>query len=326
MDDRILTNRELCWMVIVNPKAGMGHGLRDWPIISNQLNKAGVLFTCVFTEKKYHAVELTVKAINEGYRRIVAIGGDGTVNEIVNGIFIQKQVAATEILLAVVPVGTGNDWVRMYGIPKQYSEAVKSIMEAKTVRQDVGLITYVETMITHRRYMANMAGIGFDAIANRHFNKMKDEGKQGRWLYVIGALRALISYQSKRFVIKVDGKVFFDADMFSASIGIGPYNGGGMLPSPAAIFDDGLFDLTVIKRLNKLWLFHSIKKLYNGKIYSHPKVIAGQAKHISVESFPESPIEIDGEALGFSPFTFEIVPQAISVVVSERFYRERARE
>ncbi|MDR2562453.1 MAG: diacylglycerol kinase family lipid kinase [Prevotellaceae bacterium] len=306
------------WMVIVNPKAGMGYGLRDWPLISNQLNREGVKFTCVFTEKKYHAVELAVKAVNDGYRKIVAIGGDGTVNEIVNGIFIQKIVPTTDILLAVVPVGTGNDWVRMFGIPKAYSEAVKTIVECKTVRQDVGLITYVETMITHKRYMANMAGIGFDAMANRHFNKMKDEGRKGRGLYIAGALKALIQYKNKRFKIVIDDQVFFDDYMFSATIGIGPYNGGGMLPMPAAVFDDGLFDLTVIKRLRKLSVFKGFNKLYNGKIYSHPKVLASQGKNIRIESFPESPIEIDGEAMGFSPFTFEIIPRSISVVISEK--------
>lgn len=306
------------WMIIVNPKAGLGYGLRDWPVISNQLNKSGVEFTCVFTEKKYHAVELAVKAVNDGYRKIVAIGGDGTVNEIVNGIFIQKKVPTTEILLAVIPVGTGNDWVRMYGIPKYYSDAVKAIVDSYTVKQDVALITYTETLITHKRYMANVAGIGFDAIANRYFNKMKDNGKKGKGLYIIGVLKALFKYKSKHFRIKADNEVFFDDYMFNASIGIGPYNGGGMKPMPAAKFDDGLIDITVVKKINKLWLLRSFRKLYNGRIYTHPKIIATQAKRIEIESFPPSPIEIDGEALGFSPFVFEIIPQSITVVVSQK--------
>lgn len=310
---------KLSWMVIVNPKAGMGYGLRDWPLISNQLNKCGVEFTCVFTEKKYHAVELTVKAINDGYRKIVAVGGDGTVNEIVNGIFIQKQVATTDILLAVIPVGTGNDWVRMFGVPQHYSEAVKAIVETCTVCQDVALIGYTETRVTHRRYMANVAGIGFDAIANRYFNKMKDEGRKGRGLYIVGVIKALLKYKSKRFIIKLDNEVFFDGYMFNASIGIGPYNGGGMNPMPAAVFNDGLIDITIVRRINKLWMLGSFRKLYNGKIYTHPKVLAAQARRIEVESFPPSPIEIDGEALGFSPFVFEVVPESITVVVSSKF-------
>ncbi|MDR0560437.1 MAG: diacylglycerol kinase family lipid kinase [Prevotellaceae bacterium] len=312
------------WIVIVNPKAGSGYGLRDWPVISNQLNKSGVEFTCVFTEKKYHAVELTVKGINDGYRKIVAVGGDGTVNEIVNGIFIQKKVPTTEIYLAVIPVGTGNDWVRMYGIPQHYSESVRAIVEACTVRQDVGLITYTETLITHKRYMANVAGIGFDAVANRYFNRMKDEGRKGKSLYIMGVLKALLKYKSKRFRIKIDDEVYFDDYMFNASVGIGPYNGGGMNPMPAAVFNDGLIDITIIRKIHKLWVMKSFRKLYNGKIYTHPRVTATQGKRIEVESFPESPIEIDGEALGFSPFVFEVVPESITVVVSRKFLEENA--
>jgi YegS/Rv2252/BmrU family lipid kinase len=313
--------KKISWMVIVNPKAGLGHGLKDWPIISNQLNRSGVEFSCVFTEKKYHAVELTVKAINDGYHKIVVIGGDGTVNEVVNGIFIQKLVPTTDIKLAVIPAGTGNDWVRMYGIPKVYSEAVKAIVSERTILQDVGLISYHETMITHKRYMANVAGIGFDAMVNRRFNKLKDEGKSGKWLYLTSVLKALFKYRSKRFKITVDGKEFFDTDMFSATVGIGKYNGGGMLPMPAAVVDDGLFDITVIKNVAKLGVMWDFKKLYNGRIYKHPKVIATQAKRIEIESYPESPIEVDGEALGYSPFTFELVPCSICVVVGEKYQK-----
>lgn len=313
------TREKSSWMVIVNPKAGQGHGLKDWPIISNQLNSSGVEFSCVFTEKKYHAVELTVKAVNDGYRKIIVVGGDGTVNEVVNGIFIQKIVPTTQIMLAVVPAGTGNDWVRMYGIPKAYSEAVKAIVAGRTILQDVGLISYHETMITHKRYMANVAGIGFDAMVNRRFNRLKEEGRSGRWLYLTSTLKALFKYRAKRFRIKVDGKEFFDSTMFSATVGIGKYNGGGMLQMPAAVVDDGLFDLTVIKKVTKLGVMWDFKKLYNGRIYKHPKVIATQAKKIEIESFPESPIEVDGEALGFSPFTFELVPQSICVVVGEKY-------
>ena len=114
------------WLVIVNPKAGSGRGLKDWPIISNQMYNSSLRFTCVFTEHKYHAVELTVKAINDGFRNIVAVGGDGTIHEVVNGIFIQKKVPTTDISLAVIPTGTGNDWIRMFGISKTIRRKTRS--------------------------------------------------------------------------------------------------------------------------------------------------------------------------------------------------------
>ena len=307
------------WMVIVNPKAGSGHGLTDWPIISNQMNRSGVEFTCVFTEHKYHAVELTVKAINDGYRRIVAIGGDGTVNEIVNGIFIQQATPTTDVALAVIPAGTGNDWVRMFGIPKTYSEAVQAIVDKRTTLQDVGLITFHETKVKHTRYMANAAGMGFDAMVNRCFNRLKDEGRVGKWLYIRSTLKVLFAYKSKHFKIRVDAEPMYDNDVFSALVGIGKYNGGGLMQTPNAVVDDGLFDITVIKRINLFSVIRHFRKLYNGKLYNYSKVMAKQGKRITIETIPESPIEIDGEAMGYSPFTFELVPQSIRVVVGTKF-------
>ena len=303
------------WMVIVNPKAGSGRGLTDWPIISNQMNKAGIDFSCVFTEHKYHGVELTVKAVNDGYRKIVAIGGDGTINEIVNGLFIQQKVKPSEISLAVIPAGTGNDWLRMFGIPNTYSKAVQSIVEHRTILQDVGLVTFYETRIKHQRYLANVAGMGFDALVNRFFNRLKEEGHYSKSMYLRGTFRTLFSYRAKHFVVKVDDKLMYDGAVFTAAVGIGKFNGGGMNQMPNAVIDDGLFDVTVVKRMNPLKVLYHFRKLYNGKIYTIPKVMARQGKCIAVETTPESPIEIDGEAMGYSPFTFELLPQSIKVVV-----------
>ena len=310
------------WMVIVNPKAGTGKGLTDWPVISNQMYRNGLAFTCVFTEKKYHAVELTVKAINDGFRKIVAIGGDGTVNEIVNGIFIQKKTLPSEISLAVIAVGTGNDWVRMLGIPKTYQEAIRAIVAKRTILQDVGLISFYEAKVKHQRYMANVAGMGFDAKVNRVFNRLKDEGRHGKWLYITSMAKTLFVYRSKKFTIKVDEKtVFHNVDVFSANVGIGKYNGGGMMQLPQAEIDDGLFDVTVIKKMNKLKIITHFKKLFNGKIYKLSNILPLQGKRIEVISRPETTIEIDGEALGYCPFTFELIPQSISVVVGENYQK-----
>jgi YegS/Rv2252/BmrU family lipid kinase len=305
-------------MVIVNPKAGSGKGLSDWPIISNQMNRNGIDFSCVFTERKYHAVELAVKAINDGYRKLVAIGGDGTINEIVNGLFIQQKVKPADVSLAVIPAGTGNDWLRMFGIPETYSKAVQSIVDHHTILQDVGLITFYETRIKHQRYMANVAGLGFDAMVNRLFNHLKDEGRYSKNMYLRGTFRTLLSYHAKLFTVTVDDQLLFKGNVFSAAVGIGKYNGGGMNQMPNAVIDDGLFDVTIVKQLNPLKVLYHFRKLYNGKIYRIPKVLAQQGKRIVIDTQPESPIEIDGEAMGYSPFTFELIPKSIKVVISRK--------
>lgn len=303
------------WMVIVNPKAGSGRGLKDWPVISNQMYNSGVRFTCVFTEHKYHAVELTVKAINDGFRNIVAVGGDGTIHEVVNGIFIQRAVATTEISLAVIPAGTGNDWIRMYGISKTYSLAVRSIVEKRAVLQDVSRVSFYETRVQHTRYMANVAGLGYDAVVNLKYNHLKDEGRYGKWLYIRSTVQTFLGFRSKRFRIVTDGEEFYNGMVFSGAVGIGKYNGGGMQQTPHAAVDDGLMDLTIIRKMSKLRIIRNFRLLYSGNIYGIPKVLFKQAKRIEIETWPETRIEIDGEAVGTSPFVFELVPHAIRVVV-----------
>ena len=307
------------WIVIVNPKAGSGRGLKDWPIISNQMYNSNLKFTCLFTEHKYHAIELTVKAINDGFRNIVAIGGDGTIHEVVNGIFIQKSVPTTEISLAVIPAGTGNDWIRMFGISKTYSEAVKSLVEKRTVLQDVAKVSYYETRVQHTRYMANVAGLGYDAVVNMKYNNLKDEGKYGKGLYLRSAFHTFARFSPIKFNIKADGKEFYNGMVFSGAVGIGKYNGGGMQQTPYAAVDDELMDLTIIRKMSKLRIIRNFRLLYSGNIYSIPKVIHAQCKRLEIETWPESRIEIDGEAVGTSPFTFELVPHAIKVVVGVNY-------
>ena len=117
------------WFVVVNPISGGGRGLGDFPKISHLLRENGIEHDPVFTEHRYHATELTVEAANRGYRKIIVVGGDGTLNEVVNGLFIQKQCEPKSILLAVIAVGTGNDLVRTFGIPRNYTAAIRAIKE-----------------------------------------------------------------------------------------------------------------------------------------------------------------------------------------------------
>ena len=307
------------WMVIVNPKAGSGRGLKDWPVISNQMYNSGLRFTCVFTEHKFHAIELTVKAIKDGFRHIVAVGGDGTIHEVVNGIFIQKEVPTTDIFLAVIPAGTGNDWIRMYGISSTYSEAVDALVQKRTVLQDVGRVEFFETRVPHVRYMANVAGLGFDAVVNLKYNNLKDQGKYGKSLYLRSTLSTFLKYTSKHFEIKADGEPFYKGMVFSGAVGIGKFNGGGMQQTPNAAVDDGLMDLTIITHMSKIKVLRNFNMLFSGKIYSLPSVLFRQCKTIEINTNPETRIEIDGEAVGTSPFRFELVPKSIRVVVGHSY-------
>src|SRR5512133_2376526 len=130
------------WLVIVNPNAGNGKGEKDWNKIAEFLEKENVSYTVKFTERKGHAIQITLGAISEGYRKFITVGGDGTLNEVVNGVFTSKNCSSNEISLSLIPVGTGNDWGRMFGIPLDYEKAVKIISENKILSHDAGLVSY----------------------------------------------------------------------------------------------------------------------------------------------------------------------------------------
>ncbi len=307
------------WFAIVNPVAGSGKGLTDWPLISKLLRDHHIPHEYVFTERKYHAIELAVEAVNNGFRKILVVGGDGTIHEVVNGLFIQKQVPTQEVLLSVIAVGTGNDWIRMFGIPLKYSEAIKAIVAGHSFLQDVGTISYYKASYKQSRYMANVAGVGFDAYVNRRYNHLKEEGVKGKWMYIWSTLKAVLSYSSTGVKMWVDDQLVVNDLVYSATIGIGKYNGGGMLQVPDAVADDGLLDLTIIRNISKVGVMSRFRSLYNGKIYKLKTTSLNRGRRIRIESSPEIAVEVDGEALGYSPFEFEIIDRAVRVVVAERF-------
>lgn len=306
------------WFAIVNPKAGSGQGLTDWPLIKELLERKGIEFDFALTQRRYHAVELTVNAISNGFRKILAVGGDGTLNEVVNGVFIQKNVKTTDILIGVVGVGTGNDWQRMYDIPASYQDKIPSLIKENTFLQDVGRVEYVESGIKHTRYFANAAGVGFDAEVARSTNKLKEQGRRGTLLYMYSLLKTLLGYRSTHISLSIDGRKI-STRTFSLTLGIGRYNGGGMMQVPNALTNDGLFDITIIRKINRLDVIRNIYRLYNGTILKHPKIKGYQGRSITISSDPPINLEVDGESLGNSPFTFSIVPQSIRVLVGAEF-------
>ncbi len=316
---RDLTDR---WFVIVNPVAGSGRGLIDFPQISRLLRNDDIRHDAVFTEHKHHATELTVTAANQGYRRIIVIGGDGTLNEVVNGLFIQKAVEPREMLLAVIAVGTGNDWVRTFGIPQHYSEAIRAIREERSFLQDVGTVTYTESHYTQTRYMANVAGLGFDAHVISTFNHLKIKGYKGGWMYLYSILKSYFRYKSSGARIWVDDEVVFNDLMFSLAIGICKYNGGGVQQLPTALADDGLLDLTIIRPVHWWHIVFRLKKLFNGDIYQIGHVIHAQGRKVRIEAAPLIQLEADGELMGGTPVEVNIRQRAIRVVVTREFLGE----
>lgn len=304
------------WFVIVNPNAGRRKGEKDWLEIAALLNEADIKFTNVFTEHPNHAVKLARKYIESGYRKIIVVGGDGTLNEVLNGVYTQKKYPPREITLAMISVGTGNDWGRSFNIPMGYREAIEVIRQFKTKPQDVGRVNYMQNDLPKHRHFINMAGLGFDAMVAKRTNKVKQEGKGGPFSYLISLFTSLISYQSIKSRVIVDG-LKTNADVFSMSVAICRFNGGGMMQAPDAIPDDGLFDITIITRVSRFMVIRSVKKLYDGTFLKMPQVLTFRGAKVEIESEPALFLETDGESLGHTPMQFEIIPLGINVVVAD---------
>jgi len=303
------------WMVIVNPNAGNGKGSKDWGIISGLLKSFDLDFEFCFTERRHHAIELTFEAVKSGYRKFIGVGGDGTMNEIVNGIFEQSLVSTNEMTIAMIPVGTGNDWGRLFGIPGDYRSAVEIIRRGTTTLHDAGLLWYYHGTLREKRYFINIAGLGFDALVVKRTNIQKDRGRVTKMAYMWNLLRSLISYRYTSTEACIDGEKVIN-DTFTISLGIGKYSGGGMMQTPHAVYNDGLFDVTIIKRMRKGEIIRNLKRLYNGTVYDHPKILWYRGSKIKIDSDPLIHVEADGESLGHSPIDFEIIQKSVNVVIN----------
>jgi len=305
------------WFAIVNPNAGNGKGGKDWNRISDILTKNDIRFEKKTTGRKGQATEFTREMIAGGYRKIISIGGDGTLHEVINGIFTQDHCPAKEIILGLIPVGTGNDWGRMFGIPLIYEGAVKVIREGKLLLHDIGVIDYFHGEEKAKTYFINIAGLGFEAVVVKKTNKQKDKGMSNKAIYFYNLLSSLVSYRNTSVEITIDGRSS-RAKIFSINVGNGRYCGGGMRQTPDAIPDDGLFDITVIKEMGRIEIIRSLQLLYDGTIMSHPKVDGYRSNNLKVTSDSVVYIEADGESLGHTPVEFSIIPAAVNIIYGKK--------
>jgi len=309
------SNFKTCeWGIIINPQSGGKTARRKWRYISHELMKKDFIFQEHFTEHKMHAVQLVKDIINDGCNNIIVVGGDGTINEVANGILNQNIIPISDINLAVIPVGKSNDWSRFYNLDEDYNNSISVINGWKTLMQDVGLIEYYKEGKIEKRYFINMADIGFAVEVVKNANKKVKKGGNGKWTYLISLFKELYKFKKFRTKIIVDEKKEFNVNLFTLCVGIGKFNGGGMLQAPNAITNDSLFELTIINDIKPFEVIKSIKQLYNGSILSHKNVISQRGKTITVEAGQKFLIEADGEIFGEGPVKFSIIPNALQII------------
>ena len=307
------------WLVILNPHAGSGRGKKDQAEILKSLSESELLYTLVVSEYPKHTIQLTIQAIADGYRQIIVAGGDGTLNEAVNGIFLQTVCAPEEITVGVIPVGTGNDWIKTFGIPNDYRAAVKIIKTGNSMQQDVGRIEFNENNSVRTWYFANMAGFGFDAMVADKTNNLKDKGKNGISLYLQALGSSFWNFQTAKTLVVIDGQEF-DELIFSVSIGIGKFNGGGMMQAPAAVPDNGLFQVTIIREIGLFGILQNLGGLYSGEFVKDRRVSTHSAKQIFISGAHPVAGEADGEILGNHEFEINMDTQKLNVIYNPEKY------
>ncbi len=321
------------WFLIVNPRSGDGRALLDFPHISKLMHDNEIFCEPHFTEHKSQAVEYTVKAVNEGYRKIIVVGGDGTLHEVVNGLFIQQQVDPKEITLGVIGVSIESDWMRTFGFQERnYSDMVRAIKEGKTLLQDVGVVSYEESQYRQNRYMVGVGGTGFDAEMVRRFSHrtMKKKGKkrdrENAFSYLWCVVKSFFRYKSTGVKVYLDNRLIYNDLMFSAAVGICKYNSGGVQQLPDAVVDDGLLDMTIIRPIHFWHIIFRFLYLFDGNIHRIGHTEQWRGKHIRFESIPGMMVEVDGELLGGTPLEFSVLDQAIQVIVRPEFLEERNKK
>jgi diacylglycerol kinase (ATP) len=306
------------WLIIRNPNAAGGKSMKLWPSIREQFLSEGLEFDDVCTTNPMEAVHLAREAIAKGYRKIAAMGGDGTVNEVVNGIMSQSYCDSKEILFTQIPIGTGNDWSRTMGIPKKIKELAGFLKHAKEEYQDLGLLTWHNNKgKEQQRYFVNIAGMGFDAFVGVIANKNKAEGKSGVLSYIKALLSGLYQYKVQKVNVKIDSQDKGDFELFSLAVGICNYSGGGMKQCPDASYNDGILDLTLIEKINKWKVVFNILRLYSGSFVKNKEVHQYKGQYIEIKTNENTLLEVDGEVIGSGTAEFSLLPSVLKVLVNK---------
>jgi YegS/Rv2252/BmrU family lipid kinase len=296
-------------LVIVNPIAGRGAGERVIPRIVRLLREHGLSFDLVRTERPWHAAELARQAVVSGYRTVVAVGGDGTSNEVLNGLMAAREAGEGEAAMGVLCVGTGNDFAYGMGIPLDLEEGCAALARGRTRRVDVGHARGF-------RYFGNGIGIGFDAAVNVVASRLRR--LRGFLVYLIAVLRTLLFYYRAPLTrIELDDQTL-EQPALMISVMNGRRMGGGFLMTPFSRPDDGLFDLCIGKKMSQLEMLSFVPRFMKGTQVGDPRVTMARSRRVRVTVRDGTQVvHADGEtlALDVRELDLEVIPQALSVVV-----------
>jgi YegS/Rv2252/BmrU family lipid kinase len=295
----------LKYKFILNPTAGKGKGRTASALIMEQLSAQRIEFEIVQTTEAGHGIDLAKKAVRDGWPAIIAVGGDGTMGEVVNG--IMQEASGRDCHFGFIPAGTGNDFARSLQIPLDMTDAIKALLTAKTKIIDIGK--------EREGYFAIITGLGFPADVMAKANAYRGFLK-GPAVITWSVLKTIHELRAETIELILDGqkqempaKAVFVLNM--------PFTGGGLQIVPTARPDDGFLDICVIKNMSKTGLFLTLPKAYKGKHVGHPDIAFFRCRQVTINTEHPRKKLFDGNVFGNAPLSAEILPEALSVLVPQ---------
>jgi len=293
--------------VIGNPDAGRGRLSKDWETVLSRMREEGLEVTGRLTEARDHAVDLARQARAEGFELVVAVGGDGTVHEVVNGLLAEGTGAGIPVL-GIVGGGSGCDYAKTFEIPEETAGAIRLLASEVPPRAvDVGEIQFSTGSGEARRFFANISGIGIGAEVVQRAAQLPRALRGG--VYFASFVLTLPRFKRRQARIELDDDTY-KGPLTNLVVANAQVFGGGMRVAPAADPSDGAFDLQ-IQFGSKTDYARGITKVYKGKHIPHPRIIEAQSSRVRVECDPPAMVEADGEVLGWTPALYSILPKAL---------------
>jgi diacylglycerol kinase (ATP) len=299
---------------LVNPASDNGKTGERWPELAHRAAELGLVGEALLSERAGQLAELAVRAGEDGADVVIAVGGDGTVNEVVNGLMRLRELGRPVPELAVVPRGTGRDFVRTFRIPRGLDEALALVGRGRSREIDVGRVEFRAWDGSEGvSYFANVASAGMSgAVAKRANSTSKALG--GKVSFLAATLAVFAHWKPGRMEVQVDGERR-DGLMYDVLVANCVYLAGGMKMTPEAVPDDGLFDVLLLGEITRTDLALTLPKVYRGTHLPHPKAELLRGRRVTVDAPAPLPVELDGEQPGTTPARFELVPRAVRVRV-----------
>lgn len=302
-------------LAIINPASNGGRTAKRWPKFYNSFSSSDIKIKDIYTEYPGHAVELAKEAALKGYKYIMAVGGDGSVNEIINGLIENDKLLNPELKLIVFSQGTGSDLIRTLNISSEVEDIIQIIKKKKIKKIDLIKAEYLnKENKRENRYFVNAGDCGLGAEVAARVNK-SNKPTTGSLSYLSAVFSALLKYSNSQVEIQADGKNVYSGELNTLVIANGKYFGGGIKVAPEAELSNGKMNAVLLKDFSRLGIILNLIKGYKGSHINHPKVESITAKKLKIYSEPKMNIEVDGENVAETPAEFSILEDKLSVMI-----------